>query len=160
MRQLAPLALHEADVKRDDDERVARDAYAYAPLTRKRAVHDEEAPAPAPAPVPKKRRQKPAAAEQHEEEEAPAEQPEVVEEEAPAAELRVGGGAVDKETGQAFRVVGKTKGWWTVQVPGASESLSRRASSLTPCAPPPEEDNEDDADANAETHAQRPQVLR
>ena len=104
LRQLAQLALDEAKVKRDADERAARDAYAYAPLTRKRAVHDEEAPAPAPAPVPKKRRQKPAAAEQ----------PEVVEEEAPAAELRVGGGAVDKETGQAFRVVGKTKGWWTV----------------------------------------------
>ena len=52
--------------------------------------------------------------------------------------------AVDKETGQAFHVIGKTKGWWTVQAPGASEPLSRRASSLTPCAPPP-------PDANTET---------
>ena len=43
-----------------------------------------------------------------------------------------------------FCIVGKTKGWWTVQALGASKPLSRRASSLTPCAPPP-------PDANTET---------
>ena len=107
-----------------------------------------EAPAPAPAddegPIADDRTADGVFAESEGEEE------EVVEE-APAEELRVGGGAVDKETGQAFHVIGKTKGWWTVQAPGAAKPLSRRASSLTPCAPPPEDDDEDAADANAET---------
>ena len=89
------------------------------------------------------------------------------EEEAAALELRVGGGAVDGETGQTCRVVGKTKGWWTVQLPGSSKALSRRASSLTPAAPPAADedpdaetqleaaaaaaDDDEEADANAET---------
>ena len=57
--------------------------------------------------------------------------------------LHVGGGAVDK-TGQAFRLVGYTEGWWTVQAPGASEPLSRRRRSwsLTPCPLPPDGDDD------------------
>ena len=107
-----------------------------------------EAPAPAPAaddegPIADDRTADGVFAESEGEEE--------VVEEAPSEELRVGGGAVDKETGQTMHVVGKTKGWWTVQAPGAAKPLSRRASSLTPCAPPPEDANEDDADANAAT---------
>ena len=55
-------------------------------------------------------------------------------------ELHVGGAALDATTGNACRVVGKAKGWWTIQFPGEAATHSRRAKQLTPRA--------DDAAAN------------
>ena len=49
-------------------------------------------------------------------------------------ELHVGGAALDATTGNACRVVGKAKGWWTIQFPGEAATHSRRAKQLTPRA--------------------------